>query len=100
MAKEQLALDAEAIVEKAFEYFDKFVIRNSKLDGVFLEGLEPDDDGWVVSIGFDGKRYETSEPATVNALAGLSGFGQKKTVTVREVRHIYLDHSGNFKRLN
>jgi hypothetical protein len=100
LAKEQVELDAETIVEKAFEYFEKFVKRNNKLDGVFLEGLDPADDGWVVSIGFDGKRHETSEPATINALAALSGYGQKKTVTVREIRHFYLDRAGNFKRLS
>lgn len=100
VAQEQVALDAEAIVEKAFEYFEKFVRRNNKLDGVFLEGLSPNEEGWVVSIGFNGKRHETSEPAAPNSLSVLTGHAQKKTVILREILHFHLDHAGNFKMLN
>ena len=99
MSEEQQTLNAEGIVEKAFDYFEKFVRRGNQLDGVLLEGLEPDDDGWIVSIGFDGRRQETSEPASPSAMASLAGFGSKTTKTVREVRHFHLDNQGNFQRL-
>ncbi|KPP88509.1 MAG: hypothetical protein HLUCCO07_16485 [Rhodobacteraceae bacterium HLUCCO07] len=99
MAEEQQTLTAEAIVDKAFDYFEKLVSRGKQLDGVLLEGLEPEDDGWIVSIGFNGRRYETSEPTSPSAMAALSGFGSKTTKTVREVRHFHLDKQGNFQRL-
>lgn len=65
--------------KKAFEYFNCFVDRNQELDGVLLEELEPRDNGWVVAIGFNGKRQKTSEPATVGAFGALAGFGNKTT---------------------
>jgi hypothetical protein len=92
-------LEVDKIVEKAFEYFDRFVVRDNRLDGVLLEELEPQDDGWVVAIGFNGKRQESSEPASVGAMAALSGFGSKTTTTVREVRHIYLGSDGGFQKI-
>lgn len=99
MPEEQQKLDIEAIVEKAFEYFDRFVDRGNKLNGILLEELEPQDDGWVVAIGFNGERQESSQPATVGAMAALAGFGSKTTTTVREVRHVYLDNEGNFQKI-
>ncbi len=99
MPEEQQKLSVEEIVEKAFSYFETFVDRDNRLDGVLLEGLEPEGDGWIVSIGFNGKRQETSEPANLGAMASLSGFGKKTTKTVREVRHIYLDNEGIFQRI-
>ncbi|WP_131821975.1 hypothetical protein [Salipiger thiooxidans] len=100
MAEERQEMDVDAIVEKAFDYFDRFVNRGNRLDGVLLEGLEPEEDGWIVSIGFDGKRQETSEPATAGAMAALSGFGSKTVKTVREVRHIHLGNEGSFKKMD
>jgi len=92
-------LDVEAIVEKAFEYFNKFVDRGNKLESVLLEGLEPYEDGWIVAIGFDGKRKESTEPSSAGVVAALSGFGSKTTTTVREVRHLYLDSEGKFRKI-
>lgn len=100
MPEKQQKLDVDAIVEKAFEYFDRFVDRGNRLNGVLLEELEPQDDGWIVSIGFNGKRQESSEPANVGAMAALAGFGSKTTKTVREVRSIYLDNEGNFQKIS
>jgi hypothetical protein len=100
MPEEETTPDVEAIVEKAFEFFDRFVDRGNELDGVLLEELEPQGDGWVVAIGFNGKRQESSEPANVGAMAALSGFGKKTTTTVREVRHIYLDEKGSFLKID
>lgn len=100
MQNDQPELPAEIAVEKAFEYFDKFVARGAHLDSVLLEELEPVDGGWIVSIGFNGKRQETSEPAAVGAIAALSGFGTKTTKTVREIRHIHLDKQGRFEKMN
>ncbi|MBT6097982.1 MAG: hypothetical protein HOH05_06360, partial [Marinovum sp.] len=54
MSEEQKTLDVEAIVDQAFEYFDKLMKKSGNLHGVLLEGLEPKDNGWIVSIGFDG----------------------------------------------
>lgn len=99
MSTRKEKLEVDEIVDKAFEYFDRFVVRGSRLDDVLLEELEPLDDGWVVSIGFNGKRRELSEPASVGAMAALSGFGNKTTTTVREVRHIYLGHDGGFQKI-
>jgi hypothetical protein len=45
MPEEQQDLDIEAIVEKAFEYFDALVKRKNQLDGILLEELKPQDDG-------------------------------------------------------
>lgn len=100
MSQKQQKLDIDTIVEKAFDFFERFVNRSHKLEDVLLEGLEPQEDGWIVSIGFNGKRQESSEPASVGAIAALSGFGSKTTKTVREVRHIHLDNDGNFKRMD
>jgi hypothetical protein len=99
MPDQQPELDAEKIVDEAFLYFDKFVARGMELQSVLLEGLEPTESGWVISIGFDGKRQETTEPASKGAMAALQGFGNKTTTTVREVRQIYLDNAGNFKKM-
>jgi hypothetical protein len=99
MPEEQQKMDVEAIVEKAFEYFDVFVKRKNQLDGILLEELEPQDDGWIVAIGFNGKRQESSEPSTVGAMSVLAGYGNKTTTTVREVRHIYLDNKGIFQKI-
>jgi hypothetical protein len=99
MPEEQQNLDIEAIVEKAFEYFDAFVKRKNQLDGILLEELEPQDDGWIVAIGFNGKRLESSEPSTVGAMSVFAGLGNKTTTTVREVRHIYLDNKGIFQKI-
>lgn len=99
MPEEQQELDIEAIVEKAFEYFEKFVARGKQLDNVLLEELEPQDDGWMVAIGFNGKRQETSEPASAGAMATLSGFGSRTTTTVRELRRVYLNNDGSFQKI-
>lgn len=99
MSEKQQRLDVEAIVKKAFEYFYKFVDRNKRLDGVLLEDLEPQGDGWIVGIGFNGKRKESSQPAAAGAFGALAGFGSSTTTTVREVRHIYLDNEGNFQKI-
>jgi hypothetical protein len=99
MPEEQQKLDVEAIVEKAFEYFDTFVNRNNKLDGILLEELEPQDEGWMVAIGFNGERLQSSEPANVGTMYVLAGLSNKTTTTVREVRHIYLDNKGIFKKI-
>lgn len=100
MPEEQQKLSIDEIVEKAFDIFDRFVNRSNELEGVLLEGLEPQDDGWIVSIGFNGKRQESSEPSSVGSLAALSGFGNKTTKTVREVRHIYLGNEGEFQKMD
>lgn len=99
MSSDEEKLEVDEIVAKAFEYFDRFVDRGNKLDGVLLEELEPQENGWVVSIGFNGKRQESSEPASIGAMAALSGFGSKTTTTVREVRHIYLGNDGSFQKI-
>lgn len=99
MPEEQQKMDIEAIIEKAFEYFNNFVDRKNQLDGVLLEELEPQDDGWIVTIGFNGKRQESSEPASTGTMAYLTGFGSKTTTTVRELRHIHLDNYGSFQRM-
>lgn len=100
MPDEQKNLDVEEIIEKAFDFFERFVNRSQRLDGILLEGLEPQDDGWIVSIGFNGKRQESTEPASIGSMAALTGFGNKTTKTVKEIRHIYLDHKGAFKRMD
>lgn len=100
MPHEEQKLDVDTIVEKAFEYFDRFVDRKNQLDGVLLEELEPQDDGWVVTIGFDGWRHETTEPTAGVGMAALAGFASKTTKTVREVRRIHLDNEGRFLRIS
>lgn len=99
MSSDEDKLEVDTIVDKAFEYFDRFVVRGQKLDSVLLEELAQKDDGWIVTIGFDGTRKESSEPAYAGALAGLSGLGSKKTTTVREIRHIHLGNDGRFQRI-
>jgi hypothetical protein len=99
MPNDKQNLDAEAIVNRAFNYFGMFVARDSQLDGVLLEGLEPLGDGWIVAIGFDGQRKETSEPANVGSLGALSGFGSKTTTTVREVRRFHIDNEGTLQKI-
>lgn len=99
MSEDQGKMTIDDIVEAAFNLFNRLVDRGKKLDGVLLEGLEPDGNGWIVSIGFNGVRKETSEPASTGALAALSGFGSRTTTTVREVRHIHLSDKGVFKKM-
>lgn len=99
MQEQEADLTAEMAVETGFEYFEKFVARGNKLQDVLLEGLEPIDDGWIVSIGFNGTRDQVTEPA-VSGVTALGVFGKKTTTVVREIRHIYLDKYGNFKKLN
>ena len=100
MPDEQKNLTVEEIIERAFDFFERFVNRSQQLDGILLEGLEPQDDGWIVSIGFNGKRQESTEPASIGSMAALTGFGNKTTKTVKEIRHIHLDHKGAFKRMD
>lgn len=99
MAQTEKELAAEDAISLAFELFDQFVDRGKGLRNVLLEELEPNDGGWIVSIGFDGSRKETTEPASIGGLAAISNFGNVTTTTVREVRHIYLDAHGNFLRM-
>lgn len=100
MAEENQELDAEAIVETAFEYFDKFVKRNEDLDGILLEGLELSGDEWIISIGYNGKRQESSEPVANSSYAALVGYGSKTIKTIREVRTIHLGSDGSFRRIS
>jgi hypothetical protein len=93
-------VDAEKAVERAFEFFDRFVARGSTLESVLLEELEPTDNGWIVSIGFNGKREETSEPVTASAFGALGNLGTRTTRVVREVRHIFLDKTGKFLKMS
>jgi len=99
MEDQKTELTAEQAVNFGFEYFEKFVARGNQLTDVLLEELEPRDDGWIVSIGFNGLRKETSEPISPGSMAAFSGFGSKTTKTVREVRHIYLDNQGKFQKI-
>lgn len=100
MQDDKPELAAEDAIELAFGYFDRFVARGTELKSILLEELEPVDEGWIVSIGFDGKRQEISEPASIGAMAALSGFGTRTTKVVREIRHIHIDKQGRFLRMN
>jgi hypothetical protein len=99
MEQEKTELTAEQAVEFGFDYFEKFVARDKYLNNVLLEGLEPNGDGWIVSIGFNGLRQETSEPVSPGSMAAFGGYGSKTTKTVREVRHIHLDSQGQFEKI-
>jgi hypothetical protein len=48
MPEEQQKLDVEAIVEKAFGYFDRFVKRGNQLDGVLLGPTGPNVHIWAL----------------------------------------------------
>ncbi|WP_146193240.1 hypothetical protein [Salibaculum griseiflavum] len=100
MTDSKAKLTADEAIERAFALFARFVQRDTNLSNVLLEQLEPTDEGWLVSIGFDGKRQEISEPSSTGAMAALSGFGQKTTKTVREVRHFHLGEEGEFLRMS
>lgn len=99
MTEKQQKLTAEEIVEKAFSFFETFVARSNQLEDVLLEELEPEGNGWIVSIGFNGTRQKTTEPANLGAMAALSGYGSKTITIVREVRRIYLDDEGNLIKI-
>ncbi|XAT61112.1 hypothetical protein GN278_10385 [Rhodobacteraceae bacterium Araon29] len=102
MSEEQKTLDVEAIVDRAFEYFDKLMKKSGNLHGVLLEGLEPKDNGWIVSIGFDGGVEETSQESGNFAKSILGNFNEKTTKTtktIRLVRCVHLDNQGNFEKL-
>ena len=96
---EKKELNAEDAIDIAFDLFEKYVKRGAQLRNVLLEELEPDEGGWIVSIGFDGSREETTQPASAGSFSALAGFGSVKKTTVREIRHIYLDEEGNFLRI-
>ena len=96
MVSAKQGLTADQALDRAFEMFERFVKRDRVLRNVLLEELERVEEGWVVAIGFDGNRQESSEPSGNASWLG----GQKKTVTVREIRHFYLDQNGDFIRMN
>lgn len=98
MSDETQELDVDSLIHKAFEYFERYVERDNQLASVLLEALEPQDDGWIISIGFNGERQEFSEPA--GGFSAIAGLGSKTTKTVREVRHIQLDRFGNLKKID
>lgn len=75
---------ADAIVDFAFDYFDQRVARGEgHLSHVLLEGLKPNDDEWIVSIGFDQGRYKEI------ASSGLP-FGERRKEPIREIRHFHI----------
>ncbi|WP_147238858.1 hypothetical protein [Rhodosalinus halophilus] len=99
MEEAREGLTADQAIDLAFDYFERFVDRGQNLQNVLLEELQPQADGWIVSIGFDGSRQEISEPAYSGAVAALSGFGQKTTKYTREIRHFHIDGSGGFQKM-
>ena len=99
MEEAKEGISAEKAIDFAFDYFDRFVDRGQNLQNVLLEELQPQADGWVVSIGFDGSAQEVSEPVYSGAAAALSGFGQKTTKHTREIRHFFIDGSGAFQKM-
>ena len=83
----KVELDVDAIIERAFDYFEKYVARGEgRVNHVLLEGLEPKDGEWIVLIGFDDGRYkETSS-------SGLP-FGESRKDPIREIRHFHISAS-------
>ncbi|WP_397543262.1 hypothetical protein [Roseovarius salis] len=89
-----MELDADAAVKHAFDYFDKFVARgDARFSHVLLEGLEPKDDEWIVSIGFDQGRYKET------ASSGLP-FGESSKDPIREIRRFHISaRDGALRRI-
>ena len=90
----KVELDADTVVERAFAYFDKYVARgDSNFSHVLLEGLEPTDDEWIVSIGFDQGRYQESSSIG-------PPFGERRKDPIREFRHFHISASdGALRRI-
>ena len=88
-------LDTDAAVQHAFDYFDKYVARGeSRFNHVLLEGLEPKDDEWIVSIGFDQGRYKET------ASGGLP-FSERSKDPIREIRRFHISAAdGALKRID
>lgn len=88
------ALSADDAIKKAFEYFDQHFARGDKKPNhVLLEGLEPEADGWVVSIGFDEGRFRE----TSSTLA----FGERTKEPLREIRRFHLSGcEGKLERIS
>lgn len=88
-------LPAETAIEKAFDYFNKYV-RPDRKSHVLLEGLElsPDEKEWVVTIGFDiGREKVTSD--SLNPL-----FSGKAKEPIREFSVIHVNAAdGSFIKL-
>ena len=89
-------LSTDEVIEKAFDYFDRYVVRNkgqSGINHVLLEGLKPEDDDWLVAIGFDAGRFQEST-------ATLS-FGERTTQPIREIRRFLISgRDGSLKRIS
>ena len=86
-------LSAETAIEKAFEYFNKFVRPDHK-SFVLLEGLELTGGEWQVTIGFDMGRQKEVAPTVP------SFFSEKAREPIRHFSVIYIDaHDGSFRRL-
>lgn len=89
-------LSAEAAIDKAFEYFNKYV-RPDRKAYVLLEGLElsADEREWRVTIGFDIGRQREVSPATLSFL-NL----EKAREPIRQFSTIHIDASdGSFIKL-
>lgn len=99
MAEAHKEPSADDAINIAFDIFKRYVDRDGALKNILLEELEPLEGGWIVSIGFDGSRKETTEPAVTGSMAALTGFGNVKTTTVREVRHIHIGADGKFQKI-
>jgi len=81
MIPEPGILSADEAIEKAFEYFEKYVERGQRLSHVLLEELEyiGEGDGWRVVVGFDiGRTKKTNASAVL--------FGEEKNEPIREFR--------------
>lgn len=89
----KVEMDADTIIERAFDYFDKYMARgDSNFSHVLLESLEPTDDEWIVSIGFDQGRYKESSSG--------APFGGSTKDPIREIRHFHISASdGALKRI-
>jgi len=88
-------LDTDAAVKQAFDYFDKYVARGeNRFSHVLLEGLEPNEDEWIVSIGFDQGRYKET------ASGGLP-FSERSKDPIREIRHFHISaKDGALRRID
>lgn len=88
-------LSADAAINAAFEFFEKYVRpHGGRMSHVLLEGLQYVDteDAWMVIIGFDvGRERETGSPL---------GFGERTKEPIRETRQFFISASdGNLIRM-
>ena len=85
MIPESKSLSADEAIEKAFEYFEKYVERGTQLSHVLLEELEylGEGDGWRVVVGFDIGRTKKTNSSPVL-------FGEEKKEPIREFRSFYV----------